>query len=85
MTVRITLSISDELLTAAMQRARAGGVSLDEFVEAALRVEVGIAGSEVPEIPIFHGGAGVRPGIDLTSNRSLLEALDEGCDPDSLR
>jgi hypothetical protein len=29
-------------------------------------------------IPVFRGGTGPRPGIDLTSNRALYEVLDEG-------
>jgi len=27
-------------------------------------------------LPVFRGGGGMRPGIDLTSNRALREALD---------
>ena len=30
-----------------------------------------------PEVPVFDGGTGPRPGIDLSSNRALYEVLDE--------
>jgi hypothetical protein len=33
---------------------------------------------EPPPIPVFTEGTGSRPGLDLTSNRALYEALDEG-------
>lgn len=33
---------------------------------------------ERPPVPVFHGGTGPRPGVDLNSNRALYEALDEG-------
>ncbi|MDQ3722191.1 MAG: antitoxin [Actinomycetota bacterium] len=38
-----------------------------------------------PAVPVFLGGSGSRPGIDLTSNRALLEALEEGLELDSRR
>jgi uncharacterized protein (DUF1330 family) len=40
---------------------------------------------EAPTIPVFRGGTGPRPGIDLTSNRALFEALDDGVPPDKRR
>ncbi len=49
------------------------------MVEAALRRELfSPAGDrERPDVPVFHGSGGPRPGIDLTSNVALQEALDE--------
>ncbi|MDP9444481.1 MAG: ribbon-helix-helix domain-containing protein [Actinomycetota bacterium] len=78
--MRTTVSISDELLAAAKERARATGQSLGAVIDAALRRELFSAhpDAERPEVPVFYGGRGPRPGIDLTSNRSLHEALDEG-------
>jgi hypothetical protein len=78
--MRTTLSISDELLTAAKRRAQERGQTLGEFVGMALQHELSDARprGEAPPIPIFRGGTGPRPGIDLSSNRALLEALDEG-------
>jgi hypothetical protein len=85
--MRTTVSISDELLAAARDRARERGQTLGEVVEAALRRELSDAAprGERPVVPVFRGGSGPRPGIDLTSNRALLEALDEGLELDSRR
>jgi hypothetical protein len=85
--MRTTVSIADELLAAAKRRARERGVSLGEVIDAALRRELAVreGASERPPIPVFDGGSGPRPGIDLTSNRALFEALDEGLDLDSRR
>jgi hypothetical protein len=85
--MRTTLSISDELLTAAKRRARERGQTLGAFVDSALQRELSDARppAEVPSVPVFHGGTGPRPGIDLSSNRALLEALDEGLELDDRR
>jgi hypothetical protein len=85
--VRTTVSISDELLAAAKQRARERGQTLGEIVDAALRRELSEpdVSRPRPPVPVFRGGTGPRPGIDLTSNRALHEALDEGLDLESRR
>ncbi len=85
--MRTTLSISDELLAAAKRRARERGQTLGELVNGALQRELsdaGPAGQAVP-VPVFRGGTGPRPGIDLSSNRALLEALDNDVDLDDRR
>lgn len=38
-----------------------------------------------PGIPVLTAGTGPRPGIDLTSNRAIAEALDDGVELDELR
>jgi hypothetical protein len=77
--MRTTVSISDELLRAAKTRARETGRTLGEVVEAALRRE--LSGTprddDRPPVPVFRGGNGPRPGIDLSSNAALHEALDD--------
>ena len=84
--VRTTLAIDDRLLAAAKRRARQRGLTLGQLVEEALRVQLaGTPGGDRPTIPVFRGGDGVRPGIDMTSNRALLEALDEDLPVDQLR
>ena len=78
--MRTTVSISDELLAAAKRRARERNQTLGEVLDAALQRELA-SGREVaegPAVPVFTGGSGPRPGIDLNSNRDLAEALDEG-------
>jgi hypothetical protein len=85
--MRTTVSISDELLTAAKRRARERGQTLGELIDAALQRELSDARppGDGPPIPVFAGGTGPRPGIDLRSNRALLEALDEGVAVDDRR
>jgi hypothetical protein len=85
--MRTTVSISDELLAAAKRRARQLGVSLGEVIDAALRRELTVERrtDDRPAVPIFDGGSGPRPGVDLTSNRSLYEVLDDGLDLDARR
>lgn len=87
--MRTTLAIDDELLRAAKRRAQARGVTLGAVVEAALRRELSSppdgAGVPRPPLPVFEGGSGPRPGLDLTSNRALHEALDAEIDLDRLR
>jgi hypothetical protein len=85
--VRTTVSISDELLAAAKRRARERGQTLGEVVDAALRRELSRSDDrqDRPPVPVFRGGTGPRPGIDLTSNRALHETLDEGLELDARR
>lgn len=85
--MRTTLSISDELLAAAKRRARERGQTLGAFVDAALQRELSEGGTptDAPPVPVFHGGTGPRPGVDLRSNRALIEALDEGVALDQRR
>jgi len=85
--MRTTVSISDELLTAAKRRARERGQTLGELVDGALQRELSDARAPgtAPPVPVFHGGTGPRPGIDLSSNRALVEALDNDVDLDDRR
>jgi hypothetical protein len=84
--MRTTLSIDDRLLAAAKRRARQRGLTLGQLVEEALRADLAAApAAEHLDIPVFTGGDGVRAGIDTTSNRALLEALDEDRPLEQLR
>lgn len=85
--MRTTLSIDDGLLAAARDCARRQGRTLGEFVEASLRRQLaaGDGGEDRPDVPVFTSGSGPRPGLDLTSNRALHEALDGGHALDELR
>ena len=85
--MRTTLAIEDRLLAAAKRRARARGLTLGQLVEEALRAELARApaGTDRPKVPVFRGGSGVRPGVDLSSNRAIQEALDEGTPLEKLR
>lgn len=84
--MRTTLSIDDAILDGAKREARRRGVSLGVVVEDALRRDLAARRdpSPPPAIPVFSGD-GVRPGVDLTSNRALRELIDDGHQLDQLR
>lgn len=85
--MRTTVAIDDEILDAAKRQARARGLTLGQIVEAALRRELA-AGHDpgtAPPVPVFTGGTGPRPGVDLSSNRAMQEVLDEGLELDRRR
>lgn len=75
--MRTTLAIDDNLLARAKAKARSLGYTLGQLVEDALRRELAEPdGRGAPPVPIFRGGGGPRPGVDLRSNRALTELLD---------
>jgi len=84
--MRTTLAVDDHLLTAARRRARERGQTLGQVVEDALRRELSAPPADAaPSVPVLRGGDGLRPGVDVTSNRALRQALDEGLDLPDLR
>ncbi len=85
--IRTTIALPEQLLKTAKREARSRGLTLGRLIEAALRRELSRRSEHpsVPEVPTFRGGHGVRPGIDVASNRALLEALDEGRAIEQLR
>ena len=75
--MRTTVNIDDSLLEAAKTAARERGYTLGGLFEAALRRELAEPTTkEAPPIPVFTRGTGVRPGVDLRSNRAIAELLD---------
>jgi len=85
--MRTTVSISDELLVGAKRLAAERGQTLGQVIDDALRRELAVPAQRGPRppVPVFDGGSGPVPGIDLTSNAALHEALDEGVDLDGRR
>jgi len=85
--MRTTVAIADELLVAAKRLAARRGQTLGQVIDDALRRELAVPTQRGPRppVPVFRGGTGPHPGIDLTSNRALHEALDEGVELDELR
>ncbi len=77
--MRTTIRLDDHLLREAKARAARAGRSLNEFIEDALRTAV-LADREAPAhtpvIPVFRGGNGLRPGVDLDNNAALLALMD---------
>ena len=62
-------------------------MSLGGLVESALQRELAAADEPLERIPIpvFDGGTGPMPGVNLNSNRELHELLDEGLPFEKLR
>lgn len=85
--MRTTISIHDELLESAKLRAQQRGQTLGALVEDALRRELSLnyESKHRPPVPVFRGGNGLMPGVDITSNRALHELLDRGLELDQLR
>jgi hypothetical protein len=84
--IRTTVSIDDHLLDSAKRRARERGETLGHVIEAALRRELAQPEpSEPVEVPVFRGGDGPLPGVDLRSNRALRELLDRTAEINTLR
>ena len=69
--MRTTLAIDDRLLALAKQRARERHLTLGEYVEQAIQVELlrplPPAMADRPALPTFDGG-GLRVGSDPTKN-----------------
>ncbi len=75
--MRTTVAIDDNVLAAARSAARRRGLTLGELVSEALRRELNQpVAMPAPPIPVFRGGGGPQPGVDLNSNRALAEFLD---------
>ena len=78
--MRTTIDIHDELLDRAKRFAsscnkRLADVVNDALQEALSRVEQPATGP--PFHLVTYGSGGVRPGIDLSDNGSIQDALDE--------
>jgi hypothetical protein len=75
--MRTTVAIDDRLLLAAKTAARRRGCTLGRLIEDALRRELEQQGArDRPPVPVFRGGTGPRPGVDLRSNRALIDLLE---------
>ena len=76
--MRTTVNIDDRLLEWAKGVAKEREVSLGDLVDEALqRLLMTPRDTEGPDLPVFQGGGGVMPGVDLTSNRSMFDAADD--------
>ena len=79
--MKTTLDIDDSLLRNAKVLAAQQGSSLTRLIEEGLRMRltarpsIGSAARN-PTLPVSPCKGGVLPGIDPTSNRSMLDAAD---------
>lgn len=76
--MRTTVNIHDGLLETVKARAKDEGRTLGDVIEEALRAylwRVEEPPASGPPLPVFEGGAGVMPGVDLTTNAGLHEVM----------
>ena len=84
--MRTTIRIDDELYRTVREQAARSGRTVGEIIEDAVRQALQRpAATRPPEpLPTFRG-SGVMPGIDLTSNAALREAMDQDTAADAQR
>ena len=78
--MRTTISLDDALLKRARQAALDRGISLNELVVTALRLELNRvakpSGKKKIILPTFRG-RGLQPGVDLDDSASLEDIMNE--------
>ena len=79
--MKTTLDLNDQLLAdakalAAQQRTSLTRV-IEEGLQLRLRVKAAGLGRAPRRVPVFKGRGGLMAGVDATSNKSLLAALDD--------
>jgi hypothetical protein len=77
--MRTTISLDDALLKQARRAALDRGISLNELVITALRVELSRSKPKPREkvaLPTFRGN-GLRPGVDLDDSAILEDIMNE--------
>ncbi|ARG59265.1 ribbon-helix-helix protein, CopG family [Mycobacterium kansasii] len=85
--MRTTIRIDDELYREVKARAARSGRTVAAVLEDAVRCGLNPPGQSAAGRyrvqPI--GSGGLRPGVDLSSNAAVAEAMDEGVPVDALR
>jgi negative regulator of replication initiation len=86
--MRTTVRIDDELYRAVKEQAARTGRAIGEVIEDALRRSLAAdsgTGDEPPAPLPTYGGSGVLPGVDLSSNAALRDAMNAAEPADALR
>ena len=89
--MRTTITLRDDIYREVKQVAAIEGCSVGSVIEDAISLLLARRSAapdtsdlHFPELPVFTGG-GLRPGVDLDSNASLSDLLDEGTPVHALR
>lgn len=84
--MRTTIRIDDEVYRRVKQVADRSDRTIGQVIEDAIQLAFRPTQKDVQvaDLPVY-GGSGVMPGVDLTSNRSVAEAMDEDVSLDALR
>lgn len=85
--MRTTIRIDDDLYREVKAKAARSGRTIASVLEDAVRVGLSVFTQTAAGRYVLRplGGGGPRPGIDLSSNSSVQEALDEGVSLEALR
>ena len=79
--MKTTLDIQDNLLAHAKAAAAMQRTTLTRLIEEGLSMRLAaMERKHLPRrvtLPVMSGKGGMRPGIDPTSNRSMLDAMEE--------
>lgn len=85
--MRTTIRIDDDLYREVKTRAARSGRTVAAVLEDAVRRGLN-PDTQQPARPYAvrpFGSGGLRPGVDLSSNAAVAEAMDEGGSVDALR
>jgi hypothetical protein len=78
--MKTTLDINDRLLASAKVAAAQHRTTLTRLIEEGLqlrlRAQTPVPSTERVRLPVFKGGGGLVAGLNPSSNRSMLDALD---------
>ena len=76
----LTISLDDAIIRKARIRAIEEGTSVSakvrEFLAHYAKVD-SISTATLPDLPVFQGTGGLQPGINPSSNKSMLQAADD--------
>ncbi len=76
--MRTTINIDDQLLQSAKHLAIEQGISLAHVIENALRESLSKPIKKGQPVQLITTkGSGVKPGVDLESNHSLLDIMND--------
>jgi len=78
--MRTTVRLDDALLDQARREAQRRGETLTALIEKGLRLELARAKPDRRRpkvaIPVFRGGKGLLPGVDLNNSADLLDLME---------
>lgn len=85
--MRTTVILPDELMRQVKEHARAQGTTVTSVLELALRRHLVETTRNRPAVslPAPGGAGGLLPGIDISSNASVAEAMDQDLPLEKLR
>jgi hypothetical protein len=77
--MRTTVTIDDQVFRQAKRQAADEGRTLGDLITEALRARLSLreAGPEEPYVAVTFGEGGALPGIDITNNAAVRDAMDD--------